>query len=132
MTTSSASNPNTPMESAAAAVGHLYEAKERLKDAASAAGSAAKQAASSAAAAARESVAQNRESIDVPLGDARGAAAAAASEAGAAASAELDHLLGKGKELWASAEQLIRKHPVGAFGTAFATGWLVSRLMRRR
>lgn len=132
MSTSPASNPNTPMESAAAAVGHLYEAKERLKDAASAAGTAAKQAASSAAAAARDSVAQNRESIDVPLGDARGAAAAAASEAGAAASAELDHLLGKGKELWASAEQLIRKHPVGAFGTAFATGWLVARLMRRR
>lgn len=129
---SASSSTPDPIETAAAAVGHLYEAKERLKDAAGAAGQAARHAASSAASAARESLAQDRDSIGTPLNDARGAAAAAASEAGAAASAEFDVLLGKGKELWASAEQLIRKHPVGAFGTAFATGWLVAKLIRRR
>lgn len=132
MNARSDANTNDPMQTAASAVGHLYEAKERLKDAAGAVGQAAKHAASSAASAARESLAQDRDSIGTPLNDARGAAATAASEAGAAASAEFDVLIGKGKDLWASAEQLIRKHPVGAFGTAFATGWLVAKLMRRR
>jgi ElaB/YqjD/DUF883 family membrane-anchored ribosome-binding protein len=121
-----------PIDSAASAVGHLYEAKERLKDAASAAGSAVKSAASSAAQAARENLAESRDAIGEPLADARDAAAAAASEAGAAASAELDHLVGKGKELWSSAERLIRQRPVAAFGTAFAAGWIIAKLMRRR
>lgn len=120
-----------PMESAASAVGHLYEAKERLKDAAVAAGSAVKNAAGSAAVAAREGFAESRSSIGAPLSDARGAAAAAASEVGAAASAEFDHLLDKGKDLWASAETLIRQRPVVAFGAAFAVGWLIAKLARR-
>jgi ElaB/YqjD/DUF883 family membrane-anchored ribosome-binding protein len=123
---------NDPIETAASAVGHLYEAKERLKDAAVAAGSAVKSAASSAANAARDDLAHSRDSIGTPLADARGAAAAAASEAGAAASAEFDHLMGKGKELWSSAETLIRQRPVAAFGAAFAAGWLIAKLMRRR
>lgn len=129
--TGSKSTPD-PIETAAAAVGHLYEAKERLKDAAGAAGQAARHAATSAASAARESLAQDRERIGTPLQDARSAAVAAASEAGAAASAEVEVLVDKGKELWASAEQLIRKHPVGAFGTAFAAGWLIAKVIRRR
>ena len=120
-----------PMETAAAAVGHLYEAKERLKDAAAAAGHAAKQAASSAAHAARESVAQSRDAIGAPLSDARGAAKTAASEASLAASAEFNQLVGKSRELWGSAQEVVRKHPVAAFGAAFATGWLVAKLVRR-
>lgn len=121
-----------PMETAASAVGHLYEAKERLKDAAVAAGGAVKSAASSAASAAREDLAQNRAQIGQPLADARGAAATAASEAGAAASAEIDHLMGKGKELWSSAESVIRQRPIAAFGAAFAAGWLIAKLLRSR
>jgi ElaB/YqjD/DUF883 family membrane-anchored ribosome-binding protein len=121
-----------PMQTAAAAVGHLYEAKERLKDAASAAGQAAKHVASSAAHAARETAAQSRDSITTPLHDARGAASTAASEAGLAASAEFNHLLDKSRDLWGSAQDVVRKHPVAAFGAAFATGWLVAKLMRRR
>lgn len=123
---------NDPMDTAASAVGHLYEAKERLKDAAVAAGGAVKSAATSAVSAAREDLAQSRDTIGSPLSDARGAAGAAAVEVGEAASAEFDHLLGKGKELWASAEELIRQRPVAAFGAAFATGWLIAKLMRRR
>ena len=121
-----------PMQTAAAAVGHLYEAKERLKDAAKQAGNAAKHVASSAATAARESAAESRESISAPLKDARGAARTAASEAGQAASAEFNHLLDKSRDLWGSAQDVVRKHPVAAFGAAFATGWLVAKLMRRR
>lgn len=116
-----------PMDTAAAAVGHLYEAKERLKDAAVAAGGAVKH----AAVAARDGLADSRDSIAKPLSDARDAAGVAVSEVGEAASAEIDVLVDKGRELWSSAEQLIRRHPVGAFGAAFATGWLIAKLMRR-
>lgn len=124
------SNDADPIETAASAVGHLYEARERLKDAAVAAGSAVKSAATSAASAARDDFASHRGDIGTPLSDARGAASAAASEAGAAASAEFDHLVGKGKDLWASAENLIRERPVAAFGAAFAAGWLIAKLFR--
>ena len=120
-----------PMDTAANAVGHLYEAKERLKDAVVATGTAVKTAATNAATAARDGLADSRDSIARPLADARDAASTAASEVGSAASAELDVLVDKGKDLWASAETLIRKHPVGAFGAAFATGWLIAKLMRR-
>lgn len=121
-----------PMEAAATAIGHLYEAKERLKDAASAAGSVVKSVAGSAASAARTEYADGRERIGEPLSDARAAASAAASQVGQAATAEFDHLVEKGKDLWASAETLIRQRPVAAFGTAFAVGWLIAKLARRR
>lgn len=114
-----------PMEAAASAIGHLYEAKERLKDAAAAAGTVVKNVASSA-------VAEGRERIGEPLSDARSAAGAAATQAGHAVSAEFDVIVDKGKELWSSAEELIRKRPVAAFGTAFAVGWLIAKLARRR
>ena len=132
MNTKPVSSDSTPMDTAASAVGHLYEAKERLKDAAVAAGSAVKNAAGSAAAAARDGLSESRDSIQSPLSDAANAASVAASEAKAAASAEIDQLVGKGKELWTSAEDLIRKRPVAAFGTALAAGWIIAKLMRRR
>jgi len=114
-----------PIEAAASAIGHLYEAKERLKDAATAAGTVVKNVASSA-------VSEGRERIGEPLSDVRSAAGAAAERAGHAVSAEFDVLVDKGKELWGSAEELIRKRPVAAFGTAFAVGWLIAKLARRR
>ena len=121
-----------PMQAAASAVGHLYEAKERLKDAAVAVGSAARNVASHAATGAREGMAEARPTIQVPLTDARGAASAAAHEAAAAASAQFDRAVDGGKELWGRAEELIRERPIAAFGAAFAAGWLIAKLMRRR
>ncbi len=55
----------------------------------------------------------------------------AASEAGATASAEIDELVDKGRNVLCEAQGLIRKHPVAAFGVAFAAGWMLSRLTRR-
>ncbi|MCX7557132.1 hypothetical protein OS187_09920 [Xanthomonadaceae bacterium JHOS43] len=120
-----------PVETAAAAVGHLYEAKERLKDAAVAAGDAVRSAASTAVKAARDDLKSGKEAIADPLHDAASASRAAASEAKAAAGAEFDVLMDKGKELWSSAEGVIRQHPVAAFGAALAAGWLIARLVRR-
>lgn len=120
-----------PVETAASAVGHLYEAKERLKDAAVAAGDAVRSAASTAAKAAREDLKAGKEAVTDPLHDVASASRAAASEAKAAASAEIDVLVDKSKELWTSAEGVIRKHPVAAFGAALATGWLIAKLVRR-
>src|SRR5688500_8918224 len=100
-----------PMEAAASAIGHLYEAKERLKDAASAAGTVVKNVAANA-------VSEGRERIGEPLADVRSAAGAAAAQAGHAVSAEFDVIVDKSKELWSSAEELIRKRPVAAFGAA--------------
>ena len=114
-----------PMEAAASAIGHLYEAKERLKDAASAAGTVVKNVAANA-------VSESRERVGEPLSDVRSAAAAAAERTGHAVSAEFDVIVDKGKELWRSTEELIRKRPVAAFGTAFAVGWLIAKLARRR
>lgn len=131
MSTKPISTDGTPLETAAAAVGHLYEAKERLKDAAVAAGSTVKQAASSAASAARDGLYEGRSRIEEPLSDAASAASAAASEARAAAGAEVEVLLDKGKELWSGAEELIRRRPIAAFGTALAAGWILAKLMRR-
>lgn len=120
------------VESAAAAVGHLHEAKERLKDAASAAGHAVRNAAATAVSAARDDLSASREAVTDPLHDVAEAGRAAASEAKAAAAAEVEALVGKGKDLWHSAEDVIRKHPMAAFGTALATGWVLAKLIRRR
>ena len=131
-----------PLDTAASAVGHLYEAKERLKDAASAATDAVRSAASaatdavrsaasSAASAAREDFAAGREQLREPLADAAAAGRTAAAEARDAAAAEFDVLVNKGKDLWGSAEGMIRQHPVAAFGTALAVGWLFAKLTRR-
>lgn len=125
-------NPSAdPVETAAAAVGHLYEAKERLKDAAVAASDAVRSAASTAAEAARADLGAGKEAITDPLHDAAAASRAAASDARAAASAEMDVLMDKGRELWHSAEGMIRQHPGAAFGAAFAVGWLFAKLTRR-
>lgn len=120
-----------PVETAATAVGHLYEAKERLKDAVGAAGEAVRSASASAAQAARSDLQAGKEAVTDPLHDAAAASRQAASEAKAAAGAEVDRLKDKSRELWGSAEGVIREHPVAAFGAAFAVGWLFARLGRR-
>lgn len=120
-----------PVQSAAAAAGHLYEAKERFKDAASAVVGAVKSAATTAASAAREDIGAGADAIRDPLSDVAAAAGAAVSEARAAAGAEVEVMMEKGKELLASTGNAIRKHPVAAFGAALAVGWLIAKLGRR-
>ena len=120
-----------PVERAAAAVGHLYEAKERLKDAVGATGEAVRSAAVTASQAVRADLSAGKESITDPLHDVASAGRNAASDAKAAVVAEADQLMEKSRELWGSAEGVIRQHPLAAFGAAFAVGWLVSRLGRR-
>lgn len=120
-----------PVESAASAVGHLYEAKERLKDAASAAGEAARSATASASAAARSDLKAGKEAVTDPLHDAAAAGRHAAQDARAAAGAEVDRLKARSRDLWDSAEGVIREHPVASFGAAFAVGWLIARMGRR-
>ena len=129
---SKSGNGGDPMEIAASAVGHLYEAKERLKDAAIAAGDVLRTATVDAGAAVRDGFAAGGPAIRVPLSDAATASRVAASEVKAAASAEIDVALNKGKQLLDSTGDLIRAHPVAAFGIAFAGGYLVSRMLRRR
>ncbi len=123
--------PTDSVQSVAAAAGHLYEAKERFKDAASAVVGAVKSAATTAASAAREDIGAGADAIRDPLSDAASAAGAAVSEARAAAGAEVEVLMEKGKELLASAGDAIRKHPVASFGAALAVGWLIAKLGRR-
>ena len=120
-----------PVQSAAAAAGHLYEAKERFKDAASAVVGAVKSAATTAASAAREDIGAGADAIRDPLSDAAAAAGAAVSEARAAAGAEVEVMMEKGKELLASTGNAIRKHPVAACGAARAVEWLIAKLGRR-
>lgn len=122
---------NEALESATKAVGHLHEAKERLKDAVGAAGSAVRSATSAAAQVAREEAAAGGEAVAEPLHEAAEAGRQAAAEARAAANAEVEQLLDKGRDLWGSAQGVIRQHPAAAFGAAFAVGWLVARLARR-
>ncbi len=55
----------------------------------------------------------------------------AASAGRQAAAAEVDELIDKGRDVLCEAQSLIRKHPVAAFGVAFAAGWVLSRLGRR-
>lgn len=119
------------VQSAASAAGHLYEAKERFKDAASAVVDVVKSAATTAASAAREDIGAGADAIRDPLSDAASAAGAAVSQARAAAGAEVDVMVEKGKELLASAGNAIRKHPVASFGAALAVGWLIAKLGRR-
>lgn len=122
---------SAPLDTAASAVGHLYEAKERLKDAASAATEAVRSAASSAASAARDDFSQGRQNVREPLSDAAAAGRTAAYEARDAAVAEFDVLVDKGRDLLDSATGMIRQHPMAAFGTAFAVGWLIAKFSRR-
>ncbi len=84
-----------------------------------------------AAQAVRDDIKAGKDAVADPLRDAASASRTAASEAKAAASAEFDVLVDKGKDLWASAEGVIRKHPVAAFGAALAAGWLVAKMVRR-
>ena len=60
------------------------------------------------------------------------AGAAAAREARLEIDDKLQSLLDKGREMLGDAEQLIRDRPLPAFGVAFAAGYLLAALTRRK
>ena len=64
--------------------------------------------------------------------DALGATAAAASEARAELDEKLQGLIDQGKGMLTQAEDLIRSKPLASFGVAFAAGYLVAALTRRK
>ena len=64
------------------------------------------------------------------LGEAKDAIAAG--EARLEIDDKLQSLLDKGREMLGDAEQLIRDKPLPAFGVAFAAGYLLAALTRRK
>ena len=81
---------------------------------------------------ARESLGEAREALKSGVSDALGASAAAAREAKAELDDKLQGLLDQGKGLLNQAEDLIRSKPLASFGIAFAAGYLVAALTRRK
>lgn len=121
----------TPSELTEAHVGlakeKLGEAGSHLRQAAGLAGESIRGAASAAGA----QLGAGAGKVRGELGEAVGATGDAAAHVGAIADEKLEQVMGKGKEFLASAQGLIREHPVAAFGAAFAVGWLLSRVTRR-
>lgn len=72
------------------------------------------------------------EALKAGAAEALESGAAAAAEARAELDAKLQGLLDQGKGLMAQAEDLIRSKPLASFGIAFAAGYLVAALTRRK
>ena len=72
------------------------------------------------------------EALKAGAAEALESGAAAASEARAELDAKLQGLLDQGKGLLTQAEDLIRAKPLAAFGVAFAAGYLIAALTRRK
>lgn len=82
--------------------------------------------------AARENLGEARDALKSGVSDALDAGAAAAREAKAELDDKLQGLLDQGKGLLTQAEDLIRSKPLASFGVAFAAGYLVAALTRRK
>lgn len=105
---------------------HLGEAGTHFRQAARDTGDALR----GAATAAGDELRQGRARVRADLADGTTASRVAADHAGDAAREQLDELMEKGRELMDSAAVLIRERPLASFGTAFAAGWLISRIAR--
>lgn len=81
---------------------------------------------------AKESLGEARDALKAGVSEAMGASAAAAREAKAELDDKLQGLLDQGKGLLNQAEDLIRSKPLASFGIAFAAGYLVAALTRRK
>lgn len=44
---------------------------------------------------------------------------------------KVEHAVDRGTELIDTAQAFIREKPLAAFGIAFASGWLIAKLIRR-
>ncbi|HQZ31883.1 MAG TPA: hypothetical protein PLG89_08485 [Arenimonas sp.] len=82
--------------------------------------------------AAKENLGEARDALKSGVTDALGATAAAASEARAELDEKLQGLIDQGKGMLTQAEDLIRSKPLASFGVAFAAGYLVAALTRRK
>ena len=82
--------------------------------------------------AAKENLGDARDALKTGVNDALGATAAAANEAKAELEDKLQGLLDQGKGMLTQAEDLIRSKPLASFGVAFAAGYLVAALTRRK
>jgi ElaB/YqjD/DUF883 family membrane-anchored ribosome-binding protein len=104
----------------------LSEAGSHLKTAATVAGQTLK----GAAGAAGSELKAGKAVIGAELSDTALAGKAAAASGSQAAKEQMDVLMLKGRDLVDSASALIRERPLAAFGVAFATGWIISKLGR--
>lgn len=81
---------------------------------------------------AKENLGDAREALKSGVNEALEAGAAAASEARAEINEQLEGLLEQGRGMLNQAEDLIRSKPLASFGVAFAAGYLVAALTRRK
>lgn len=82
--------------------------------------------------AAKENLGEAKDAIKAGVSEAIDAGAAAAREARLELDDKLQSLLDKGREMLGQAEDLIRDKPLPAFGVAFAAGYLLAALTRRK
>ncbi len=105
---------------------NLGEAGSHLKQAAVAAGDALK----GAAIASGDELRLGKAQMKSELADGALAGLSAAEHFSSATGEQVDVLMDKGRDLIESASELIRERPLAAFGVAFATGWIISKLGR--
>jgi ElaB/YqjD/DUF883 family membrane-anchored ribosome-binding protein len=82
--------------------------------------------------AAKNNLGDARDALASGVTEAMDAGAAAAQEAKAELDEKLQGLLDQGKAMLGQAEDLIRSKPLASFGVAFAAGYLVAALTRRK
>lgn len=82
--------------------------------------------------AAKENLGEARDALKSGVAEAFDATSAAAGEAKAELDERLQGLLDQGKGMLTQAEDLIRSKPLASFGVAFAAGYLVAALTRRK
>lgn len=105
---------------------NLSDAGAHLKSAASALGDAVKNAASAAG----EEMKLGHQKLKSELSDTAHAGRAAAGYGSILAKEQADALTQKGRDLLDNAVDLIRQRPLAAFGSAFAAGWLIAKIVR--
>lgn len=110
----------------------LAEARDKLVEAASAAGNALRAAAGGAVAVARDELTDGGEQVRDSLTEAADASRQAALTAKLSAEDRVDDLVAQGRQMLRTAEDFVRERPVASLGIAVATGYVVAKLLRRR
>ena len=105
----------------------IDQTREHLRSAAKHAGEAMK----SATEAAKGELSSGSEKVRADLSDAGQSSAEAARAARASAEQQMQSALKQGKAQAAKVEELIRNHPLAAFGVALGSGYLLARILRR-
>jgi ElaB/YqjD/DUF883 family membrane-anchored ribosome-binding protein len=82
--------------------------------------------------AAKDNLGEAKEALKAGMSEALDAGAAAAREARLELDDKLQSLVDKGREMLGDAEDLIRQKPLMSFGVAFAAGYLLAALTRRK